>query len=105
MAIETVQAVRQAELEAVRKEQEALKRKEEIISEAERSAKELIDIRTKQALKHAEQKKAAATQTGKQLLAEAIEKSENEVLVMKEAALSREEEAIRRVLASVIHAS
>ncbi|MDF2511851.1 MAG: hypothetical protein K0S04_1717 [Herbinix sp.] len=105
MAKETVQAVRQAELDATVKEQEALKRKETIISEAERRARELIDSITKQALEQAKQKQAAANQKGAELLEAAKLRSENEVSLMKEMALQKEEEAIRMILASVIHAN
>jgi V/A-type H+/Na+-transporting ATPase subunit G/H len=105
MAKETVQAVRLAELEAARKEQEALKRRDTIILEAEQSAKEIVNSIAQQALDKAEQRKTAAMKAGMDLLATAKVKSEQEVLIMKELALRKEEEAIRMILASVLHAS
>ncbi len=104
MAKETVEAVRQAELNAARKEQEASGRREAIISEAEHNARELVNSRTKQELEKAEQRKAAADQKGAELLEEARLKAEQEAAFMKEMALQKEGEAIRLVLASVIHA-
>ena len=105
MAKETVEAVRLAELEAARKEQEALKRRDLIISEAERSAREIVNSTSQQALEKAELRKEAAKNAGTQLLEAAKAKSEQEVLMMKELALRKEEEAIRMILASVLHAS
>lgn len=105
MAKETVQAVRQAELEAAGKEQEALKRKDTIILEAERGAKELIATMTKKALEKAELRKATATQVGIELLEAERQKTDSEVLLMKETALRKEAQAIQLILASVIHAS
>jgi V/A-type H+/Na+-transporting ATPase subunit G/H len=103
MAKESVQAVRQAEINAAQKEKDALQEKERIITEAGQNAKTLITSMTKQAMEKAELKKTAANQKGIELLEAARLKAENEVLLMREMAQRKEEAAIKLVLSSVIH--
>lgn len=103
MAKETVQAVRKAELNAAQMEKDALLKKETIISEAGQNARALITSRTKLAMEKAEQNLAAANQKGIDKIGAAKQKAENEVRLMKEMALRKEEAAINMVLSSVIH--
>jgi V/A-type H+-transporting ATPase subunit G/H len=105
MAKETVQAVRQAELNAAQKEKDALLRKEEIISEAGQNAKAFIASMTKQAFEKAEHNLAAANQRGAEIMEAAKLKAESEVLIMKEMAQRKEEAAIHLILSSVIQDS
>ena len=103
MAKETVQVVRQAELNAVQKEKDALQRQEAIISEAEQNAKGLITSITKQALDQAEDNLSAANQKGIKIMETAKIKAESELLIMKEMAQRKEQAAIDLVLSYVIH--
>ena len=103
MAKESVQAVRQAELNAAQTERYALQRKEEILSEAGQKAKVLITSMTKQALDKAEYNLSAANQKGFEMMENAKIKAEGEALVMKEMVRSKEKAAINLVLACVIH--
>ncbi len=103
MAMETVEAVRQAELNAAQKEKDALNKKDEIISEAGRNAKALAASRTKQAMEEAEQELEAANQKGNGILQAAKLKAEKEVLIMREMAKAREEAVINMVLQAVIN--
>ncbi len=105
MAKETVQAVRQAELNAAQKERDVQLQKETIISEAGQNAKTLITSMTKQAMENAEQSLATANKKGNEMIMAAKLKAENEVLLMKEMAQRKEEAAINLVLSSVIHGS
>lgn len=105
MAKETVQAVRQAELNAAQIERDAVLQKEAMISDAGLNAKTLITSMTKQAMEKAEQDLAAAVKRGNQMLEEAKTKADNEVLLMKEMALMKEEAAVNLILSNVIHGS
>lgn len=105
MAKETVQAVRQAELNAVQKEKDALTKKEEIIAEAERNARALITARTKQAVEKSEHNLSAANQRGTEIMEAAKSKAESEAFMIKETAQKREEAAVRLILSSIIQDS
>lgn len=102
MAKETIQAVRQAELNAVQKQRDAQQKKEANIHEAEQQAKTLIASMTKQAMEKAEHDLVAANQRGNELIDAARLKTENEVILMKEMAGRKEEAAIQLILSSVI---
>jgi vacuolar-type H+-ATPase subunit H len=102
MAKETVQAVRQAELNAAQKEREANEKKEAILSEAQLNAKTMISTMTKEALEKAERNLTLANERGVEMLEAAKKKAESEVLLMKEMAQRKEEAAINLVLATVI---
>lgn len=103
MAKETVQAVRQAELNALQKEREALQKKEEIIAKAQQQAKEIINSKVKQAMEKAESDFAKAKQRGEEIANAARVKAEDEVLIMKEMVGRKEEAAIKLILSSVIY--
>ena len=103
MAKETVQAVRQAELDALQKEREALQKKDSIIAEAEQQAKLIINSSIKQAMEKAENDFAKAKQHGEEIANAARLKAEDEVLLMKEMASRKEEAAIKLVLSSVLY--
>lgn len=102
MAKETVQAVRQAELNAAEMEREALLEKDKILSEAQQEAKTLIASMTKQAMDAAERNLVLANQKGVEMMGTAKKRAENEVILMKEMAKNKEEAAIDLVLSNVI---
>ncbi|MGB4661288.1 MAG: hypothetical protein WBI07_19100 [Mobilitalea sp.] len=102
MAKETVEAVRQAELNAAQKEKDAAQKKEAILLESQLNAKTLYSSMTKEALEKAENDIAKANIRGTVILEEAKEKAEKEALLMKEMAQQKEADAISLVLSNVI---
>lgn len=105
MAKETVQAVRQAELNAAQKEKDALMRKEEILSEARQNASNLIASMTKDAQEKAAAKLKAAELESSKMSETAKLKAESEVMIIKEMAKRKEDAAINLVLTTVINES
>lgn len=103
MAKETIQAVRQAELNAAQMEREALSKSESIISEAELNAKNMIASMTKAAKEEANRRLSAANQQGMEMMEASKIRAENEVLIMKQLAQSKEEAAINIILSCVIN--
>lgn len=105
MAKETVQAVRQVELNALQIQKDADLKKDEILINAEQEAKQLVAAKTKQALAKAEQDLLIANQQGMQLIEAAKQKGEKEVLFLKETADLKEQEAIKMIISCVIRDS
>jgi len=103
MAKETVEAVRQAELNAAQKEREAFQKKESILSEAQQNAKSMVSSITKEALLKAERNLALANQQGLERMEASKLKAVSEVLLMKEMAQRKEEAAIKLVLLTAIN--
>ncbi|MDF2539967.1 MAG: hypothetical protein K0S76_2988 [Herbinix sp.] len=103
MAKETVQAVRQAELNAAQKERDAYQNKEAILTEAQQKAKTIITSMTKEAHETAERNMVVANEQGIKMMESAKQKAENEVFLMKEMAQSKEVAAINLVLSTVIN--
>lgn len=103
MAKETVQAVRQAEINAAKMEKEAFQKKEAILENAQRNAGQLVAEMTKKALEKADKDLAAANRRGQERLESSKVKAENEILIMKELAERKETEAIDLVISSVTH--
>jgi V/A-type H+/Na+-transporting ATPase subunit G/H len=103
MAKETVQAVRQAELNAAQLEKDAIQQKEAIISEAVNNAKVMISTMTKEAKDEAEHKLDLANRKGIEMLEAAKTRAESEALLMNQMAQSKEEAAINLILSNVIY--
>ncbi len=102
MAKETVQAVRQAEMNAAEMEKEAIKKKEVIIADTHLEANNLVNNIVRQATEKAEQKLALAEEKGKELFEAARQKAEKEVALLKEIAGNKEEAAISIILSNII---
>ncbi len=102
MAIETVQAVRQAEINAAEIEKEAIKKRDAILSKAQEDAKEIVINMTKEALDKAELDLKKARQQGDRLMETAVQNAEKEVSLLKEMVKSKEQSAIDLVLSEVI---
>lgn len=102
MAKETVQAVRQAELNAAQIEKEAFVKKEAILLEAQQNAKTMITSMTREAIAKAESDISAARHRGTENLEAARIKAEKEVLLIKEMIKGKEQAAINLVLSNVI---
>jgi len=103
MAKETVQAVRQVELNAVQKEKEAQDRNEAIISEAEQSAKSIMTSMTKQAMERAELDLSIAKQKGDKIIEAMKLKAEDEAILLKDKAGKKEKAAIDLIISYVIN--
>jgi vacuolar-type H+-ATPase subunit H len=102
MAMETIQAVRQAELNAAQMEKEAIQKKELLLAEAQQNAKALVTSMTNEALKLAEQKLMAANDQGAKMIDAAKLKAEKEVLLMKEMVKGKEQAAYNQILSNLI---
>lgn len=102
MAKKTVQAVRQAELDAEKMEKEALTKKEEIIAQAHLTAKTLMTSMTKEAMSKAEQALNATKLQTNEIMETSIQKAQNEVLILEEMLKSKEKSAIDLILSNVI---
>lgn len=102
MAIETVQAVRQAEINAAETEKEALKKRDAILSKAQEDAKNLVISMTKDANNKAEADLMQARQQGDILMETAVQKAEKEVSILKEMVKRKEQSAIDLVISEVI---
>jgi len=102
MAKETVEAVRQAELNAAQKESDAAQKKEALLLKTQLKAKDLYTSMTRDAIVKAEKDLSEANKRGAAFMEEAKEKAENEVLLMKEMALQKDADAISLVLSNVI---
>ena len=102
MAKETIQAVHQAEFNAISKEKDALRRKDIIISEAEQKAKVLISSMTKQAMEKAKNDLSDANQKGQTMIESSKEKASDEINVLKSIAQTKELGAVQLILSLVI---
>lgn len=102
MAIETVQAVRQAEINAAETEKEAIKRRDAILSKAQEEAKTVEIKITKAALDKADADLKQAGQQGDLLMKAAVQKAEKEVSLLKEMVKCKEQSAIDLILSEVI---
>ncbi|MDF2472659.1 MAG: hypothetical protein K0R92_172 [Lachnospiraceae bacterium] len=102
MAKETVQAVRQAELNAAQAEKEATLKRDEIILKAHEEAKTIIVTMTKDAAKNGEESLSLVQSQGEELLKAAELKAEKEILLLKEMVKSKEQTAINLILSEVV---
>lgn len=102
MAIETVEAVRQAEMKAAQLEKEAAQKKDTILLDAQQNAKNLIASMTKEALAKAEDALKKVNLQGTEMVQAAKVKAESEVHLMKEMVKGKEENAINLVISHVI---
>ncbi len=102
MAIEIVQAVRQAEQDAGRLEKEASVKADVIIQKANEEGKLLVSAMTREILAKAEKDLAQAQLQGSELMVTAVQKAEKEILLLKEIVKSKEQTAIDLVLSEVI---
>lgn len=102
MAKETVEAVRQAELNATNLENEAILKKERMIQNAMEDAKSLLSTRTKEALASSARKLEETNIASENLMKEAVFRAEKEISLLKELVKSKEKAAIDLVLGEVI---
>ena len=102
MAKETVQAIRQAELNALQIEKDTNAKCEAILLKANEEAKDLIASKVKQALLVADQNKKQAQKEGEELVKAAVLRGEQEIMSLREMAKNKEQAAIDLILSEVI---
>lgn len=102
MAKETVEAVRHAELNAAKVENEATLKKEQMIQNALEDVKSLLSTRTKEALASSARELEKTSIVSDNLMKEAIFRAEQEIILLKELVNSKEKAAIDLVLCEVI---
>lgn len=102
MAMETVQAVRQAEIEAALKEKEAAKQSELIILDAEKKAEAILSSMKKTSHERAEQNLLEANVKAKEFMDIALRDAQNEIISIKEMVKMKEKEAVSLVLSEII---
>lgn len=102
MAKETVEAVRQAELNAARLENEAITKKEQMIQKAMEDAKSIVSTRTKEALASSARELEETNIASSNLMQEAVLRAEQEISLLRELVKSKEKAATLLVLGEVI---
>ena len=102
MAKETVDAVRQAELNATQIEKDATVKRDTIILNAEEEAKTIISTLIKEAHNIAELNRRQAQSQVEEIMKEAEFKAEQEIFLLKELTKSKEQETIHLILSEVI---
>lgn len=102
MAKETVDAVRQAELNATQIEKDATVKRDSIILNAQEEAKTIISTLIKEAQNIAEQNSRQVQSQGEEFMKNAEVKAEKEILLLKELTKSKEQETIHLILSEVI---
>ncbi len=102
MAIETIEAVRQAELKAVQLEKEAAANKDELLSQAKKKAAELIQSKSEEALAKADVKVREAEKKGLEQLEATKVNAEKSILFMKDLVKVKEKEVIDLIISNVI---
>ncbi len=102
MAKETVQAVRQAELNAAEKEKEALQKKESILTKAQQDAKEMVASKVSETQMLSEKKLKNANDQGEERLEAAKRKADQEVLILQEMVRNKEQAAIDFIISSLV---
>lgn len=103
MAIESIQAVRQAEFQAEQIEKDAIQNKDAILSKAQQEANTLITSMSKEAQANAERNMVNAIRKGEETVEAAKRNAEKEILLMKELVKEKEQAAIDLVIANVIN--
>ena len=102
MAKETVKAVRNAELSAIRIEKDAASKKEAIISQASQDAKTIVTSMTSKAQEKAEKDLKAATNKGVEIIEAAKADMEKEVLQLMKKVKEKEKYSIELVISHVV---
>jgi V/A-type H+/Na+-transporting ATPase subunit G/H len=102
MAKETVEAVRQAEIQAAQIEKDSFDKRDKIIIKAQEQKDEMILSIKKEVANKAKQGLEKAKKDGASEMVIAIEKAENEIVMLKEIVKKKEQAAIDYVLSEVI---
>lgn len=101
MAVETIEAVRNAEQFAMQKEKEALKERDAILLKAQQDANELISVTTKGAQKKAKSDLEMAQIQGTKVIEEAKLRANGEIIKLKETVSKKEQEAIKLIISTI----
>lgn len=102
MVKETIDAIREAEFSASELEKEAVKKREEILSNAQVQAKTIVASVTKDAMTKAELDMEQARLQGLKLMEIALQNAEKEILVLKEETTYKKNSIIEIILSDLI---
>lgn len=102
MAMDTIQTVKQAELQASQSERAAHVKGDELISKAISDAKALVTSMTREALIEAQNNIEKAKRQSSVMIEQVVERTNKEVMLLKELSKKKEQEAIRMVCSHII---
>lgn len=102
MALETIQVVKQAELEAENQQKEALLLSKDIIAKAEKQGKELISSMVKEATEEAKKAERNAEEKASIKKAEAAARVEQNIKILQDQIREKEEKAVELVIAALV---
>lgn len=102
MAKDTLDTIRQVELESEQKIKEATKQSKEFATNAKLQAEKLIASLTNEAVEESKKALEEAKVQGESLVQEASNKAKNEIVLMQELAKQKEEKAIQLILSEII---
>jgi len=101
MAIETVEAVRQAENRAEEKEKTAQKEKQVILATAQKEARELEKNSLKEATEKSKKNLQKAQLDGQSIINNTVKKAEEEVANLRNSIKEKEQKAIDLVISQI----
>jgi vacuolar-type H+-ATPase subunit H len=102
MARETIEAVIKAEEKAALIEKDAVTEGETIVLKAKEDAKELVAAMTRERLSQSEKDLISAQEKCEALMKAAIEKAEQDIIMLKEVIKDKEQVAITNVLSNFL---
>ena len=102
MAMETVQAVRQAEFEAAQKEKVTAEESVVLISKAEIEAQVLLSSMKKLEQEKADKNLYKANEKAKELMQISLQQAEQDIISLRKMVEGKEQDAILLVLAEII---
>ena len=102
MAMETVQAVRQAEFEAVNREKVSAEESDVMISKAEIQAQALLSSMKKSEQEKADKNINMADEKAKELMKISLQQAEQDIICIRKMVEGKEQEAISLVLSEII---
>ena len=98
MAKETIQSIKEAELKAEQIGRDAHRESEELIHNAIKEGQTIVSNMEKETKLQSKKELEAANNQGKRLMKEVLEKTEKEIVLLKELAKGKEKEAIQLVI-------
>ncbi|HAN21999.1 MAG: hypothetical protein A2Y15_05515 [Clostridiales bacterium GWF2_36_10] len=101
MAIEAVEAVYQAEQNAIQKEKEAVKERDAILLKAQQEANEMISAITKEALEKVKNKLQEANTQGEKVVETSKIRANEEIIKIKEIVDKKSCEAINFIISYI----
>lgn len=102
MTKETIQSIKKAELKAEQIGRDAHGESEELIHNAIKEGQTIVSNMAKEAKLQSKKELEAANNQGKRLMEEVLEKTEKEIVLLKELAKGKEKEAIQLVISEIV---